>query len=431
MVRFQVALSLGDVTDGRAIGALAAIADQGKDDQWTRAAVLSSIVNRTRSMIEALAAFRGFFDTPSGRQWLVELAMLTGAENRPDDVRAILERFATEETDLDRAAALILGLGRGLRRSGGSLAGALAGPASAKVAPLFVRASRIALDAGAEPVARVDAIRLLALGSADEALKVLPSLLDARQPSGVQVAAVQGLADLQDHRVGQAIADRWKAMGPSIRREAAEVLFARPDRLEALLSAIESKAVAAADLDPSRRKGLLESGDPRVKARASALFSGLERPERSAVIARGRKALELPGAPDRGKVVFARACATCHRAEGQGSQVGPDMATVAARSPEDILIHILDPNREVAANYVNYAVVLKDGRTVSGLIAEESAGALTLRRAEGATDVVLRGQIEEIASTGLSLMPEGLEQGIDPQGMADLIAYLRSLGSRN
>jgi putative heme-binding domain-containing protein len=94
------------------------------------------------------------------------------------------------------------------------------------------------------------------------------------------------------------------------------------------------------------------------------------------------------------------------------------------------MIHILDPNREVAANYVNYAVVTKDGRTLSGLIAEESAGAVTLKRAEGATDVVPRGQIEEIASTGLSLMPEGLDQGIEPQGLADLIAFIRSAGSR-
>ena len=431
MVRFQAALSLGDVTDRRAIDALAAIAERDMGDRWTKAAVLSSIAGRTRPMIEALAARRGFFGTSSGREWLVELATLTGAENRPDDVRAILERFATEDTDSGHAVALILGLGRGLRRSGGSLAEALTGPASAKVAPLFARASKTALDAEADSTARVDAIRLVALGPADQAMKILPTLLDARQPSGVQVAAVQGLADLSDRRVGPAIVERWKAMGPAIRREAAEVLFARPDRLDALLTAIESKTVAAADLDPNRRKALLESTNPILKARASALFSDLARPDRGGALARGRKALELAGVSDRGKGVFVKACATCHRAEGQGAQVGPDLATVAGRSPEDLLVHILDPNREVAANYLNYSVVLKDGRTLSGLIAEESAGALTLKRAEGATDVVLRGQIEEIASTGLSLMPEGLDQGVEPQALADLIAYIRSLGSRN
>ena len=229
------------------------------------------------------------------------------------------------------------------------------------------------------------------------------------------------------------IVDRWKSAGPATRREAAEVLFARPDRLEALLAAVESKTIAPAELDPARIKALREHRDPSIRARSLALFSEASRADRGAAVARNRKALELAGAADRGKLVYLKACATCHRAENQGSQVGPDMATVTARSTEDLLVQILDPNREVAANYLNYTVVLKDGRTLTGLIAEESAGALTLKRAEGATDIVLRGQIEEIASTGLSLMPEGLDQSVDPQALADLIAYIRSLqaGGRN
>ncbi len=91
------------------------------------------------------------------------------------------------------------------------------------------------------------------------------------------------------------------------------------------------------------------------------------------------------------------------------------------------MIHILDPNREVPADYVNYNVATTDGRVVSGLIAEETANAVTLKRAEGATDVIPRARIESIASTGLSLMPEGLEKGLAPQDLADLIAYLRSI----
>jgi putative heme-binding domain-containing protein len=86
---------------------------------------------------------------------------------------------------------------------------------------------------------------------------------------------------------------------------------------------------------------------------------------------------------------------------------------------------VLDPNREVAPNYVNYNIETVDGLVVSGLIAEESANAVTLKRAEGATDIVPRKRIESIASTGLSLMPEGLEQGLNSQDVSDLIAYVR------
>ena len=82
------------------------------------------------------------------------------------------------------------------------------------------------------------------------------------------------------------------------------------------------------------------------------------------------------------------------------------------------------------ASSVEWAYPLADPAATERLgrmIAEETAGAVTLKRAEGAVDVVPRGQIDEIASTGLSLMPEGLEQGLDVQALADLVAYVRSL----
>jgi putative heme-binding domain-containing protein len=117
----------------------------------------------------------------------------------------------------------------------------------------------------------------------------------------------------------------------------------------------------------------------------------------------------------------------CHQAEGKGIDVGPNLATVATRTPEDLLVHILDPNREVSPSFVNYSVATTDGRILSGVLAEESANSVTLKRAEGATDVVPRSRIESIASSGLSLMPEGLEKGLTPQDLADLIAYVRAI----
>ena len=149
--------------------------------------------------------------------------------------------------------------------------------------------------------------------------------------------------------------------------------------------------------------------------------------DRSQVVAAYRPAIELPGNRERGRDLFTKTCATCHQAEGHGTDVGPNLATVTNRSPEDLLVHILDPNREVAPNFVNYNVATEDGRVISGIIAEESAAALLLKRAEGASDVVPREQIEAVASTGLSLMPEGLEKGLTPQDFADLIAFVRSI----
>ena len=131
--------------------------------------------------------------------------------------------------------------------------------------------------------------------------------------------------------------------------------------------------------------------------------------------------------PEAGRTIFAKICATCHQAEGRGIDVGPNLATVTNRSGEDLLVHILDPNREVAPNFVNYNVATLQGRVYSGIITEESANAIVVKRAEGATDVIPRDQIETIASTGISLMPEGLEKGLSVQDVADLIAFVRSI----
>jgi putative membrane-bound dehydrogenase-like protein len=427
MVRFQAAFSIGAIAGPEAIEALATIAERDVGDPWTRAAVLSSVAGRPRALIEALAAKKGIFDSEPGRVWLGELATLVGAENQESEIEALLMRFAAAEADPSQALAALLGLGRGLWRSGGSLRERLEGPAGQRLLPLFERAAKIV--ANGDEAARLDAIRLLGLGPSELALSALPPLLDARYAVALQLAALQALADLPERRVANLVIEHWKALSPSARREAAEVLFTRPERLQALLDAIDSGAISSAELDPSRRAALLTHRDSAIRDRAGRLLGDSARSDRAKVIAVYHKALNHPGDPERGRQVFRRACATCHKAEGQGQNVGPDLATITNRGPADLLVQILDPNREVAPTYVNYTVATTDGRVLSGLIAEESATTVMLKRAEGAADVVPRAQIAEIASTGLSLMPEGLERDIDPPAMADLIAYLRGLAA--
>ena len=219
-------------------------------------------------------------------------------------------------------------------------------------------------------------------------------------------------------------------MSPAVRREAVEVLFSRPEGIEAVIGAIESRAIPPSELDPARVKQLqtqLEPGGPRPGPEDPRTGRGRPRVIGTRSCSPIGRRSTLAGHRDRGREVFAKTCATCHQAEGRGIDVGPNLATVTNRSPEDLLVHILDPNREVAPNFVNYNVATESGRVLSGIIAEESAGALVLKRAEGASDVIPREQIEAVASTGISLMPEGLENGLSLQDLADLIAFVRSI----
>ncbi|MBI3462424.1 MAG: c-type cytochrome, partial [Planctomycetes bacterium] len=138
-------------------------------------------------------------------------------------------------------------------------------------------------------------------------------------------------------------------------------------------------------------------------------------------------ALKLTGDPQRGERLYRKHCATCHKVSEEGFAVGPDWASVANRDPEALLISILDPNRETAPQYTNYVLTTDFGTTVTGMIAAETATSVTLRRAEGAEDTVLRRDIESLESTGASLMPEGLEKEVGLQDIADLLEYVARL----
>ncbi|MGE5191410.1 MAG: c-type cytochrome [Deltaproteobacteria bacterium] len=140
-----------------------------------------------------------------------------------------------------------------------------------------------------------------------------------------------------------------------------------------------------------------------------------------------KTALTLAGDPAKGKLHFQKVCAACHRLDNVGTEIGPNLATLQNRGAEAILLNVLDPNREVNPQYVNYVLVTTEGKSITGLIAAETATSVTLKRQENATDTVLRVNIDELRSTGLSIMPEGLEKQLDQQAFADLIAYLMSV----
>jgi putative heme-binding domain-containing protein len=106
--------------------------------------------------------------------------------------------------------------------------------------------------------------------------------------------------------------------------------------------------------------------------------------------------------------------------------VGPGLETITDRSPEAFLSAILDPNRAFESKYASYTVATTDGRVLEGLIAAETSSGITLRRQEGKEDALLREEIEEMAASGQSLMPEGLEKDMTPRELADVVAYLNS-----
>ncbi|MCS7046377.1 MAG: c-type cytochrome, partial [Gemmataceae bacterium] len=100
------------------------------------------------------------------------------------------------------------------------------------------------------------------------------------------------------------------------------------------------------------------------------------------------------------------------------------------KTARQLLVDILDPSREVDPKFLEYSITTTAGRQVNGLIVTETASSITVRRAEKQEETILRGQIESIQSTARSLMPDGLEQQLSRQDVADVIAYLLAVVGR-
>ena len=101
---------------------------------------------------------------------------------------------------------------------------------------------------------------------------------------------------------------------------------------------------------------------------------------------------------------------------------------MAVHPPQELLIHILDPNRSVEGNYRSWTVTTDDGRVVTGLLAAESRTAVELVDAEGKRHPIQRDEIDEFQPSPNSLMPVGFEKQIQPKGFADLLAFLTAKG---
>ncbi len=432
-VRWQVALSLGASRSGEATDALAKIASRDASDEWMRTAVLCSVQGRETELVSRILR-----DAPivasSGHDTLLRmLSAAVGSAGAIGPARSFLvgiQNAGMERQQEPLSRASLQGLSEGLRSAGSSLSAVLTdpppelGPAIAAVRELFGQAARRIKDGQVGEAERIEWVRLLGNAEFSQAAPVLSSLLDPREPGVVQLAALAALSSFAEPEIGKLLVEKWKGFSPPLKREAVEAMFRRKERIPMLLDGIESGLIAASDLEPERRKRLLSELEAGPRERARALLGSAGSSDRAQVIERYRLALTSQGDPSKGQAAFKRVCATCHRLGAEGHVVAPDLKTVRDRTPESLLIHILDPNREVAPPFVAYSIVTADGRALSGIIAAESDASVTLRRAEGVEETVLRNQIERLESSGLSLMPEGLEKDLTIEDMAHLIALI-------
>jgi putative heme-binding domain-containing protein len=216
----------------------------------------------------------------------------------------------------------------------------------------------------------------------------------------------------------------WDGLSPSLRQQVVDAWLSRQAWTSDLLERLEREDLPRGSLDLTQQARLLQHPHPTLAQRAQALFARSTRPQE--ILQRYRPALETAGDPQRGRTVFIENCANCHRRGELGHDVGPNLASVLNHAPEKLLTNILDPNVDIQPGYQSFTWLLVTGEVLVGVLSGESTHSLTLTQANGVVRTILRSEIEALKNSGVSLMPEGLEDKIAPAAMADLLAFLRS-----
>jgi putative membrane-bound dehydrogenase-like protein len=434
-VRMQVAYTLGalgDRSSGVVLGRMLALHG---GDRFMVAAIMSSV---HKGNIDGLLAefLKDAGPGDATRRHLDSLLALAAGLQSDSALATLLEEI-TQPLEGRHAAwqfAALANLLDALGRQERPLARLQAdGDARLKLAlsrlpGLFAAARKLAAEASAAEADRTAAVAILGRGpdGVESDLELLSVLLAPQSAPAIQQAAVSALSHVRHERVPSILLARWKESSPALRPQLLDALLGREAWHEPLLAALEAREVESSALDAAGRQRLLESRVVHIRDRAKKLFALASSSDRHKVIAQYQSALNEKADLERGAALFQKTCSVCHKLGGIGHEVGPDLAALADKSPEALLVAVLDPNRAVETRYTAYTVLTKDGVTMTGLLSAETTASITLKAQEGKELTVLRGDIEQLASSGKSTMPEGIEKDLAPRDLADIIAYVRA-----
>jgi putative membrane-bound dehydrogenase-like protein len=267
---------------------------------------------------------------------------------------------------------------------------------------------------------------LFTLGGDKDAVGTILEQLTPKASPAFTNGLLDALGQSASDVVGPALVERWEELTPAARASALVVLLRRTTWTKALLAGMEKGQVDKADLSVEQTQLLSQHPNKDVASRATKLLASggrLPDPDRKKVLDTLLPLAKKHGDKAKGKAVYEKNCAKCHRHGSLGQTVGPDLTGIAVRDRADILIDILDPNRSVEGNYRQYQVMTKKGTLLTGLMTAETKTAVELLDSEAKKHVVLREDIETIVSSKQSLMPEGFEK-LPEEELVSLLDFL-------
>jgi putative heme-binding domain-containing protein len=420
-VRYQLAFTVGQIGRPQRINTLAQLITRDITNRWVQSAVLSS-VNRGAGQLLVTLASDPRLRNPVALDFQSQLAVMVGAKGQLDEVLQALNFINGARLDSLTSFTLLHGLGEGLRRMGSSLALV---DAQGLLQPFYDQALQVSLDTTVAEPLRVAAVQLRGVSpySASDSGETLQAALTTSQPASVHRAIISALGRYENPVVASNLVASWAGFALPARRLAAGALLSRSDRVPLVVTGLEDGRLGVNDLTSPQKDFLRTYPDQTIAQRALRVL-GPTTKGRPDVVERFRGALSVVGSPARGRDLFRERCTGCHRLQGEGFIVGPNLSDIKIQGRAKILSSIVQPNAEITPGFSTSVLESRHGDNLVGIITEANSVALSVNEPAKGQESWPRTNIQVTRAEPWSLMPEGLEEGMTTQNMADLLEYL-------
>jgi putative membrane-bound dehydrogenase-like protein len=405
-------------------------------DDWTRSALIAAAADKPAEVIAAALSSSSPESLSNFVSALLPAALPANAEKlitacantdaKADPVKnAILRGIATS---MNEAPAMSPVLTEALKKLLAQPALAAAtlplvtkwdkgGVLAAEVKAQLDKLSASLSDNAAPVEARVSAAKgLVAVGGASQEL-VVRALARSDAPAPLQAAII---AALDESGAVSELVPSLSGLKPELQTQAFEAMLKRPEATNALLDAVKTETLKRELFAPGDVARLRSHPNKQIAKRANDLFK-VNNAAKDAIIAKLTPEVEKPGNAAQGKMLFA-ACAVCHKLGDVGVAVGPPLDGMGAHGPAELLVHIVDPNREVDPSFWAFNITTKKGEVLVGVITSENNATVTLATQAGVREI-LKSDIDKRENTRRSLMPEGLD-ALGPDALRDILAYI-------
>lgn len=406
-------------------------------DDWTRSALIAAASGKAPEVIAAALSLESFESLPSFVSALLPSALPANAEKlitacANADARAsgvknvILSQMAA---DASRLGQMPLSLVESMKKLLGSEGTSFAAYrlAQAWESDDHLNGSMSVLQEGwinelkaptTKDERRIEICQSLGGEAVDD--YILASLAENTVSDSLKSALVDVLGNRADPQLKKLNEVMPKLQGAYLSK-AFEHIIKRPEATNALLDAVKADTLKRELFAPGDIARLRSHPNKQIAKRANDLFK-VNNAAKDAIIAKLTPEVEKPGNAANGKMLFTAACAVCHKLGDIGVAVGPPLDGMGAHGPAELLVHIVDPNREVDPSFWAFNISTKKGETLVGVVTSENNATVTLATQAGVREV-LKSDIDKRENTRRSLMPEGLD-ALGPEALRDILAYI-------